>query len=107
MSPILRSQNEEITREAIETPLSLWNFTEEENMLRETGTLLPHILRCRWEVKLMEIVRRYAEDVIGPKVREMDENEVMDPTIIKGLFDNGVCPRPHPQFGIDLQDTEG
>lgn len=23
--------------EAIETPLSLWNFTEEENMLRETG----------------------------------------------------------------------
>lgn len=39
MSPILRSQNEEITREAIETPLSLWNFTEEENMLRETGQL--------------------------------------------------------------------
>ena len=37
MSPILRQQGE-ITREAIETPLSLWNFTEEENMLRETGT---------------------------------------------------------------------
>jgi hypothetical protein len=28
---------QEITRPAIETPLSLWNFTEEENMLRETG----------------------------------------------------------------------
>jgi hypothetical protein len=28
---------QEITRPAIETPLSLWNFTEEENMLRDTG----------------------------------------------------------------------
>ena len=35
-------------------------------------------------------VKRYAQDVIAPKVREMDENEVMDPEIIKGLFDNGV-----------------
>jgi short/branched chain acyl-CoA dehydrogenase len=40
-------------------------------------------------------VRRYAEDVIGPKVREMDENEHMDPEIIKGLFENGVsCQEP-------------
>ena len=51
---------QEITREAIDTPLSLWNWTEEENMLRET-------------------VRRFAEDVVGPKSREMDENEIMDP----------------------------
>lgn len=35
-SPIARGV-QEITRPAIETPLSLWNFTEEENMLRETG----------------------------------------------------------------------
>lgn len=62
---------QEITRPAIDTPLSLWNFTEEENMLRET-------------------VRRFAQDVIGPKVREMDEKEIMDPAIIQGLFDNGV-----------------
>lgn len=39
-SPIVRSK-EEITRPAIDTPLSLWNFTEEEEMLRETGKLLP------------------------------------------------------------------
>ena len=51
---------QEITREAIDTPLSLWNWTEEENMIRDT-------------------VRRFAEDVVGPKAREMDENEVMDP----------------------------
>ena len=36
VSPIARGA-QEITREAIDTPLSLWNFTEEENMLRETG----------------------------------------------------------------------
>ncbi|OCF57052.1 acyl-CoA oxidase [Kwoniella mangroviensis CBS 10435] len=69
-SPI-RRQVQEITRPAIDTPLSLWNFTEEENMLRET-------------------VRRFAEDVIGPKVSKMDEEEKMDPEVIQGLFDNGL-----------------
>jgi alkylation response protein AidB-like acyl-CoA dehydrogenase len=55
---------QEITREAIDTPLSLWNWTEEENMLRET-------------------VRRFAEDVVAPKARDMDENEVMDPVSVR------------------------
>nr|ODN85311.1 acyl-CoA oxidase [Cryptococcus depauperatus CBS 7841] len=67
----VRFNVQEITRPAIETPLSLWNFTDEENMLRET-------------------VRRFAEDVIAPKVQEMDEKEQMDPEIIQGLFDNGL-----------------
>jgi alkylation response protein AidB-like acyl-CoA dehydrogenase len=35
-------------------------------------------------------VRRFANDVVAPKVREMDENEMMDPTIVKGLFEQGV-----------------
>ncbi|KAK4689677.1 short-chain 2-methylacyl-CoA dehydrogenase, partial [Tremellales sp. Uapishka_1] len=61
----------EMTREAIDTPLSLWNFTEEENMLRET-------------------VKKFADDVIGPKVREMDEAEKMDPSLIKALFEQGL-----------------
>ncbi|ORY30557.1 acyl-CoA dehydrogenase/oxidase [Naematelia encephala] len=69
-SPIRRGV-QEITRPAIETPLSLWNWTEEEQMLRET-------------------VRRFANDVIAPKVSAMDEKEEMDPAIIKGLFDNGL-----------------
>ena len=38
-TPIAKGK-EEITRPAIDTPLSLWNFTEEEDMLRETGQLL-------------------------------------------------------------------
>jgi hypothetical protein len=50
---------------------SLDAFTEEEQMLRET-------------------VQRFANDIVGPKVREMDENEMMDPAVIKGLFDQGL-----------------
>ncbi|KAH8929860.1 acyl-CoA oxidase [Atractiella rhizophila] len=50
---------------------SLYTFTEEEEMLRET-------------------VQKFATEVIAPKVREMDENERMDPAIIKGLFEQGL-----------------
>ncbi|KAF5331668.1 hypothetical protein D9611_007615 [Ephemerocybe angulata] len=58
-------------REEHRQPTSLDTFTEEEQMLRES-------------------VRRFAVDVVGPKVREMDENEMMDPSIIKGLFEQGL-----------------
>ncbi|KIM60821.1 hypothetical protein SCLCIDRAFT_1216535 [Scleroderma citrinum Foug A] len=50
---------------------SLDNFTEEEEMLRES-------------------VKRFATDIVAPKVREMDENESMDPMVIKGLFEQGL-----------------
>lgn len=40
------------------------------------------------------VVRRFAQDEIAPKVREMDEKELMDPAIIKGLFENGVSATP-------------
>lgn len=39
---------------------------------------------------LRESVRRFATDVVAPKVREMDERESMDPDIIKGLFEQGL-----------------
>ena len=50
---------------------SLNNFTEEEELLRETA-------------------RKFSEEVVAPRVRDMDESEKMDPEIIKGLFENGV-----------------
>ncbi|KAI0272782.1 putative acyl-CoA dehydrogenase short-branched chain precursor [Gloeopeniophorella convolvens] len=53
------------------TVTSLHTWTEEEDLLRES-------------------VRRFAQDVVGPKVQEMDENEMMDPAIIKGLFEQGL-----------------
>ncbi|GFZ44980.1 hypothetical protein JCM24511_02706, partial [Saitozyma sp. JCM 24511] len=82
-SPIARGV-QEITRPAIETPLSLWNFTEEENMLRET-------------------VKRFAEEVVGPRARDMDEKEMMDPEVIQGLFDNGLMGIETP---ADLSGSE-
>lgn len=39
---------------------------------------------------LRDVVSRFAREVVAPRVREMDEAEKMDPTIIKGLFENGL-----------------
>lgn len=60
---------------------SLAKLTEEEEMLREA-------------------VRRFAEDVVQPKVEEMDENEKMDPEVIKGLFEQGL-------MGIETSEELG
>ncbi|TDL29025.1 acyl-CoA oxidase [Rickenella mellea] len=60
---------------------SLDSFSDEENMLRES-------------------VKRFAEEVVAPKVREMDENETMDPEIVKGLFEQGL-------MGIETSSAHG
>ncbi|KAJ9120901.1 hypothetical protein QFC22_002836 [Naganishia vaughanmartiniae] len=67
----VRKDQEESTRPEIDTPPSLYTFTEEEEMLRET-------------------VRKFANEVVKPRVYAMDEAEQMDPDIIKALFDQGL-----------------
>ncbi|RPD64420.1 hypothetical protein L226DRAFT_569857 [Lentinus tigrinus ALCF2SS1-7] len=52
-------------------PTSLNTFSEEKQMLPESLRIL-------------------AEDVVAPKVREMDENQMMDKSIMKGLFEQGL-----------------
>lgn len=42
------------------------------------------------EQMLCESVSKFANDVIAPKVREMDEAEKMDPQIIEQLFEQGL-----------------
>ncbi|WFD38826.1 uncharacterized protein MJAP1_001790 [Malassezia japonica] len=60
---------------------SLDKFTEEEEMLRDA-------------------VRRFAENEVKPRVEEMDENEKMDPAIIKGLFEQGLMAiETDPELG--------
>ncbi|WFD32337.1 hypothetical protein MSPP1_003382 [Malassezia sp. CBS 17886] len=60
---------------------SLYKFTEEEQMLRDA-------------------VRRFAENEVKPRVEEMDENEKMDPAIIKGLFEQGLMAvETDPELG--------
>ncbi|KAL8289999.1 hypothetical protein RQP46_002938 [Phenoliferia psychrophenolica] len=39
---------------------------------------------------LRDAVRKFATEVVQPKVYAMDEAEQMDPSIIKGLFDQGL-----------------
>lgn len=39
---------------------------------------------------LQETVSRFAREVVQPKVREMDENELMDKSIINAMFENGL-----------------
>lgn len=72
------------TREPIDTPPDLFCFTEEEEMLRES-------------------VRKFAEDVVGPKVMEMDEKEQMDPDVIKEMFDQGVSTSERARATIRKQ----
>lgn len=36
------------------------------------------------------IVQKFAQEVVKPKVSEMDETEKLDAGILKGLFDQGV-----------------
>ncbi|BGP15051.1 hypothetical protein JCM10213v2_003006 [Rhodosporidiobolus nylandii] len=54
-----------------EQPTSLYSLTEEERMLKE-------------------LVKKFSEDVVAPRVEAMDENEQMDPAIIEGLFAQGL-----------------
>jgi short/branched chain acyl-CoA dehydrogenase len=49
---------------------------------------------------MQEAVSKFAADVIGPKVREMDEAENMDPTIVEQLFEQGL-------MGIEIPEEYG
>jgi hypothetical protein len=53
------------------------------NLVCRLSLLRPSVLTSH-------VVKRFAQDVIGPKVREMDENEMMDPSVIQALFEQGV-----------------
>ncbi|GAA5955474.1 hypothetical protein JCM8115_006765 [Rhodotorula mucilaginosa] len=64
-----------------EAPTSLYTLTEEEIMLKD-------------------LVKKFSDEVVAPKVAEMDENEKMDPAIIKGLFEQGL-------MGIETSPDHG
>lgn len=49
---------------------------------------------------LRDAVRSFSENEIKPKVHEMDEKEVMDPELIKALFDQGL-------MGIEVDPKYG
>ena len=52
------------------------------------------------EVAMKDMVEKFANDVILPKVRDMDEAESMDPTVVEQLFEQGL-------MGIEIPEEFG
>lgn len=52
------------------------------------------------EAEIQSSVSKFANDVILPKVREMDEAEAMDPAIVEQLFEQGL-------MGIEIPEEYG
>ncbi|KAK5109328.1 hypothetical protein LTR62_007097 [Meristemomyces frigidus] len=52
------------------------------------------------EMAMAEAVSKFANETIQPKVREMDENEKMDPAIVEQLFEQGL-------MGIEIPEKYG
>ena len=52
------------------------------------------------ETMMAESVSKFAQEVILPKVREMDEAEKMDPTLVEQLFEQGL-------MGIEIPEDYG
>jgi short/branched chain acyl-CoA dehydrogenase len=49
---------------------------------------------------MAESVSKFANDVIAPKVRDMDENETMDPAVVEQLFEQGL-------MGVEIPEEYG
>ncbi len=52
------------------------------------------------EAMMADSVSKFANDIIAPKVREMDENESMDPSIVEQLFEQGL-------MGVEIPEEYG
>ncbi|RDW90106.1 acyl-CoA dehydrogenase [Aspergillus mulundensis] len=63
------------------TPTPITHFSETESLMAET-------------------VSKFAQEQIGPKVREMDEAETMDPALVEQLFEQGL-------MGIEIPEEYG
>ncbi|KAF3904105.1 hypothetical protein AA313_de0200520 [Arthrobotrys entomopaga] len=59
----------------------VFQLSEEENMLKEA-------------------VSKFANDMILPKVRDMDESETMDKSVLEGLFEQGL-------MGVEIEEEYG
>lgn len=80
-------------------PLSATARRNEEVDLSElTPTPISHLSEI--ESAMAESVSKFANDVIAPKVREMDEKEAMDASIVEQLFEQGL-------MGVEIPEEYG
>lgn len=59
-------------------------------MLKEVGKFFSLFHMLKHMINRVLIVSKFAQEVVKPKVSEMDENEKLDASILKALFDQGV-----------------
>ncbi|EEA26336.1 hypothetical protein TMatcc_005397 [Talaromyces marneffei ATCC 18224] len=60
-----------------------------------TPTPISHLTET--ESLMAETVSKFAQEQIGPKVRDMDEAEAMDPTVVEQLFEQGLMSIEIPE----------
>ncbi|KAJ5974680.1 Acyl-CoA dehydrogenase N-terminal [Penicillium waksmanii] len=63
-------------------------------------TPTPITLLSDTESMMADAVQKFATEQIGPKVRDMDEAETMDPTVVEQLFEQGL-------MGIEIPEEYG
>ncbi|KAL2121283.1 hypothetical protein VTJ04DRAFT_5310 [Mycothermus thermophilus] len=63
-----------------------------------TPTPITHLSEV--ESAMAETVQKFANEVIAPKVRDMDEAEQMDPAIVEQLFEQGL-------MGVEIPEEYG
>ncbi|KAJ5491309.1 Short/branched chain specific acyl-CoA dehydrogenase [Penicillium diatomitis] len=63
-------------------------------------TPTPISLLTETESMMADMVSKFASEQIGPKVRDMDEAETMDPSVVEGLFEQGI-------MGIEIPEEFG
>lgn len=79
MDLLPRDIHRHFTEDVHHTPV--FTLTEEESMLKES-------------------VAKFSNDVILPKVRDMDEAETLDKSILEGLFEQGL-------MGVEIEEEYG
>ncbi|KAH9433067.1 hypothetical protein MCOR02_007738 [Pyricularia oryzae] len=63
-----------------------------------TPTPITHLSET--EAAMQEAVSKFANDVVLPKVRDMDEAETMDPSVVEQLFEQGL-------MGVEIPEEYG
>ncbi|KAK2768355.1 hypothetical protein FQN54_000209 [Arachnomyces sp. PD_36] len=70
----------------------------DEDLSTLTPTPISHLSEV--ESMMAESVSKFAQEQIGPKVRDMDEAETMDPTVVEQLFEQGL-------MGVEIPEEYG
>ncbi|KAK4032991.1 acyl-CoA dehydrogenase/oxidase [Parachaetomium inaequale] len=79
-------------------PLSTTAVRRDASLADVAPTPITHFSEV--ETAMAETVQKFANDVILPKVRDMDEAEQMDPTVVEQLFEQGL-------MGVEIPEEYG